>query len=84
MLVALIWLKLKNQSLSLSIIICLEQLSDDEVDAAVTKAIDDSGADSMKDMGKLMGILKGPARWKSRHGCCFSTYQGSNCLKFSS
>jgi uncharacterized protein YqeY len=35
-----------------------EQLSDDEVDAAVTKAIADSGADSMKDMGKLMGILK--------------------------
>jgi hypothetical protein len=24
----------------------------------VTKAIADSGADSMKDMGKLMGILK--------------------------
>jgi uncharacterized protein YqeY len=35
-----------------------EQLSDDEVDTAVTKAIADSGADSMKDMGKLMGILK--------------------------
>ena len=35
-----------------------EQLSDDEVDAAVTKAIADSGADSMRDMGKLMGILK--------------------------
>jgi len=35
-----------------------EQLSDDEVDAAVTKASADSGADSMKDMGKLMGILK--------------------------
>ena len=35
-----------------------EQLSDDEVDAAVTKAIADSGADSIKDMGKLMGILK--------------------------
>ena len=35
-----------------------EQLSDDEVDAAVTKEITDSGADSMKDMGKLMGILK--------------------------
>ena len=35
-----------------------EQLSDYEVDAAVTKAIADSRADSMKDMGKLMGILK--------------------------
>ena len=36
-----------------------EQLSDDEVDVAVTKVIADSGANSMKDMGKLMGILKG-------------------------
>ena len=36
-----------------------EQLSDDEVEAAVTKVITDSGADSMKDMGMLMGILKG-------------------------
>ena len=35
-----------------------EQLSDDEVDAAVTKVIADSGADSMKHMGKVMGILK--------------------------
>ena len=36
-----------------------EQLSDEEVAVAVEKAITDSGADSMKDMGKLMGILKG-------------------------
>ena len=36
-----------------------EQLSDEEVAAAVDKAIADSGADSMKDMGKLMGMLKG-------------------------
>ena len=35
-----------------------EQLSDTEVAAAVDKAIIDSGADSMKDMGKLMGMLK--------------------------
>ena len=35
-----------------------KQLTEDEVDAAVTKVIVDSGADSMKDMGKLMGILK--------------------------
>ena len=35
-----------------------EQLSDVEVAAAVDKAITDSGADSMKDMGKLMGMLK--------------------------
>ena len=35
-----------------------EQLSDKEVRAVVEKAITDSGADSMKDMGKLMGMLK--------------------------
>ena len=36
-----------------------KQLSQDEIEAAVVKAISDTGADSMKDMGKLMGILKG-------------------------
>jgi len=46
----------------------LKQLSDDEVDAAVTKAIADSGADSMKDIGKLMGILKGQLDGKADMG----------------
>ena len=36
-----------------------KQLSEAEIEAAVVKAISDSGANSMKDMGKLMGILKG-------------------------
>mgnify|MGYP000348972514 FL=1 len=45
-----------------------EQLSDDEVDVAVTKAIADSGADSMKDMGKLMGILKSQLDGKADMG----------------
>jgi len=36
-----------------------EQLSDEEVAAAVDKTIIDSGADSMNDMGKLMSMLKG-------------------------
>ena len=45
-----------------------EQLSDDEVEAAVTKAIADSGADSMKDIGKLMGILKGQLDGKADMG----------------
>ena len=35
-----------------------EQLSDEEVASVVDKAINDSGANSMKDMGKLMGMLK--------------------------
>ena len=35
-----------------------EQLSDDEIDALITEAISSSGAESMKDMGKVMGLLK--------------------------
>jgi len=35
-----------------------EQLSEAEVSSAVDKAIADSGASSMQDMGKLMGLLK--------------------------
>ena len=35
-----------------------KQLNEEEIEVAVVKAIRDSGADSMKDMGKLMGILK--------------------------
>jgi len=44
------------------------QLSDDEIEAAVVKAISDTGADSMKDMGKLMGILKGQLDGKADMG----------------
>ena len=35
-----------------------EQLSDDEVDALIDQAVADTGAESMKDMGKVMGKLK--------------------------
>jgi len=35
-----------------------EQLNADEVDAMVAEALKESGAASMKDMGKVMGILK--------------------------
>jgi len=35
-----------------------EPLSDEEIDTLVRKAIADTGADSMKDMGKVMGRLK--------------------------
>ena len=45
-----------------------KQLTEDEVDAAVTKVIEDSGADSMKDMGKLMGILKNQIDGKADMG----------------
>ena len=36
-----------------------KQLSKSEIEAAVIKAISDTGANSMKDMGKLMAMLKG-------------------------
>ena len=45
-----------------------KQLSQDEIEAAVVKAISDTGADSMKDMGKLMGILKGQLDGKADMG----------------
>jgi len=34
------------------------QLSDDEVQGAVTSAIEEIGASSIRDMGKVMGVLK--------------------------
>ena len=36
-----------------------KQLSEDEAASAIDKAIADSGASSIRDMGKVMGILKG-------------------------
>ena len=45
-----------------------KQLSEAEIEAAVVKAIADSGADSMKDMGKLMGILKAQLDGKADMG----------------
>lgn len=35
-----------------------ESLSDDEIAQMIAKAIEDTGAASIKDMGKVMGILK--------------------------
>ena len=45
-----------------------EQLSEDEVAAAVDAAIAQSDAQSMKDMGKVMGILKGQLQGKADMG----------------
>jgi uncharacterized protein YqeY len=36
-----------------------KQLTDDEVSAAIDAAIAETGAASMKDMGKVMGVLRG-------------------------
>ena len=45
-----------------------EQLSADEVAAIVAKAVTDSGAESMKDMGKVMGIVKGQLQGRADMG----------------
>lgn len=44
------------------------QLSEAEITTAVDKAIADSGASSMQDMGKLMGLLKGQLDGKADMG----------------
>ncbi|SMN10693.1 Transamidase GatB domain protein [uncultured Candidatus Thioglobus sp.] len=44
------------------------QLSEDEITLAVDTAIADSGASSMQDMGKLMGLLKGQLAGKADMG----------------
>ena len=44
------------------------QLSEAEIITAVDKAIADTGASSMQDMGKLMGVLKGQLAGKADMG----------------
>lgn len=45
-----------------------EQLGDDEIASAVEAAIASTGAESMKDMGKVMGMLKGQLQGKADMG----------------
>lgn len=45
-----------------------EQLSDEDVANAVNEAISKIGAESMKDMGKVMGLLKGQLQGKADMG----------------
>ena len=44
------------------------QLSEEEVAEAVANAISQTGAQSMKDMGKVMGVLKGQLQGKADMG----------------
>ena len=41
------------------------QLSDSEIDALISEAIGTTGAASVKDMGKVMGIIKGKAQGRA-------------------
>jgi uncharacterized protein YqeY len=42
-----------------------EQMSDDELDAMIAKAISDIGAASIRDMGKVMGAVKAKAEGRA-------------------
>ncbi len=48
----------ENQELDVISEFLPEALSDSEIDKLITQALSTSGAQSMKDMGKVMGILK--------------------------
>ena len=45
-----------------------KQLGEDEIEAEVRKVIADTGAQSMKDMGKVMGIVKAKCAGKADMG----------------
>lgn len=45
-----------------------EQLSDAELDALIDQAIAETGAESMRDMGKVMGIIKQKAEGRADIG----------------
>jgi hypothetical protein len=42
-----------------------EQMSDDELDAMIARAISDIGAESIRDMGKVMGAVKAKAEGRA-------------------
>jgi len=42
-----------------------EQMSDDELDAMIAKAISEVGAESIRDMGKVMGAVKAKAEGRA-------------------
>ena len=42
-----------------------EQMSDEELDALVGKAISETGAESIRDMGKVMGAIKAQAEGRA-------------------
>lgn len=44
------------------------QLSDEEINALIEDAISKTGAESMKDMGKVMGMLKGELQGRADMG----------------
>ena len=45
-----------------------EQLSDSDIDDLISEALAATGASSMKDMGKVMGMIKPKAQWRADMG----------------
>jgi uncharacterized protein len=45
-----------------------EQLSEDQIDTLIQKAIDESGADTVRDMGKVMALVKAAAQGRADMG----------------
>jgi hypothetical protein len=45
-----------------------QPLTEDEISEMVVQAISDTGADGMKDMGKVMGVLKAPMQGRANMG----------------
>jgi uncharacterized protein YqeY len=45
-----------------------EQMSDDELDAMIGEAITETGAESIRDMGKVMGAIKAKAEGRADMG----------------
>ena len=60
-----------------------EQLSDDEIQAAVDEAIAQTAAASLKDMGKVMGVLKGKYAGQMDFGKAGGLGESSNWADFS-
>lgn len=50
-----------------------EQLTEDEISALVADAIKNTGAESMKDMGKVMGVLKPQLQGRADMGAVSGT-----------
>ncbi len=52
------------------------QLSDAEIDQLIDEAIAESGAEGMKDMGKIMGIIKPKAQGRADMGALSARVKG--------
>ncbi len=53
-----------------------EQLAADAIEAIVSKAIADTGAQGMKDMGKVMGAINGPLKGRADMGAVSALVKG--------